>query len=111
MGRYIEGKPGGPGRPPDTLEKKIEKKAVKQLVEEYRQTLAEALPQITPVLIRQAVKGEIQAIKEVNDRVMGKAPQDITSGGEKIEQIPIYGGLSVQGHNGNQEDIQPKQED
>jgi hypothetical protein len=103
------------GRPKETEETKAKRKLIKDLVAEYRQALAEALPVITPVLLKQAAKGDIQAIKEVNDRVMGKAPQstDITSGGEKI--TPIYGGLSnfsdVQEHNSNQTDIQPQQED
>jgi len=33
----------------------------------------------------------------------GKPPQDVTSGGEKIQQVPIYGGLSK--HNSNKKDI------
>ncbi len=92
QGRFIPGVSGNPeGRKPDTSEQKIEKKAVKQLVDEYRQSLAESLPQITPVLIRQAVKGEIQAIKEINDRVMGKSPQstDITSNGETLQPLLV----------------------
>lgn len=38
----------------------------------------------------------------------GKPPQDITSGGEKIQQVPIYGGLS--NNNGDNKDIQPQEE-
>src|SRR5690349_16916493 len=33
----------------------------------------------------------------------GNPAQDVTSGGEKIVQIPIYGGQSVQGHHSNKE--------
>lgn len=39
----------------------------------------------------------------------GNPAQDLTSAGEKIQQVPIYGGQSVQEHNSNQEDI-PTQE-
>jgi len=40
----------------------------------------------------------------------GNPAQDLTSGGEKIQQIPIYGGQSVQGHDGHKEDIQSEKE-
>lgn len=39
----------------------------------------------------------------------GNPAQDLTSGGEKIQQVPIYGGQSVQGHNSDTEDISTKQ--
>jgi len=87
QGRFIPGVSGNPdGRPPLTEEEKIVKKATKELVSEYKEKLAEALPLISPVLIAKAMEGDMQAIKEVNDRVMGKAEAktDITSGGEKI---------------------------
>ena len=84
-GKFIEGNPGG-GRPPDTLEKKIEKKAVKQLVDEYKESLSDVLPMLSPVLKAMALAGEIQAIKEVHDRIMGKPEQknDITTDGKPI---------------------------
>jgi hypothetical protein len=95
------------------------RKATKQLIEEFKSALAEALPLISPVLVKKAVEGDLQAIKEVNDRVLGKPQQDITSGGDKI-QIPIYGGKSVnineneeqslQTNNSNKKDI-PTQEE
>lgn len=87
QGRFIPGVSGNPdGRPPLTEEEKIVKKAQKELISEYKEKLAEALPLISPVLIAKAMEGDMQAIKEVNDRVMGKAEAktDITSGGEKI---------------------------
>lgn len=87
QGRFIPGVSGNPdGRPPLTEEEKIVKKAQKELISEYKEKLAEALPLISPVLIAKAMEGDMQAIKEVNDRVMGKAEAktDITSGGEKL---------------------------
>lgn len=68
------GNPGG-GRPKDTPAKKLEKKAVKMLVKEYVESLAQALPHISPVLQAKALKGDMNAIRELNDRVIGKAEQ------------------------------------
>jgi hypothetical protein len=91
VGKPFEvGNPGGPGRPKLTPEKKAERKAVKELVAEYRHSLAEALPHLSPVLVRKAGTGDVSAIKELNDRVMGKAPLDITSGGEKLPTPLLY---------------------
>jgi hypothetical protein len=73
---FKEGDPGGPGRPKETLEQKITKKATKEFIEDYKEKLAAALPRISPVLIKKAMTGDIPAIKELNDRVMGKAPQN-----------------------------------
>lgn len=74
------------GRPPDTPEQKIFKKAMKEFIKDYKQQLAESLPLISPILIAKALGGDIRAIREINDRVMGKPEQqtDITSGGEKL---------------------------
>ena len=90
LGRIMPGSPGGPGRPPDTVEKKLEKKIIKELVEEYKETLASYLPLIAPVLGSKALEGDVPAIKEVHDRIMGKAEQksDITSGGKPLYLPP-----------------------
>jgi len=76
----------GPGRPKETEQDKIKKRAIKELIKEYQENLAQALPNISPVLIKKAEEGDIQAMKELHDRVMGKAPQttDITSKGQAI---------------------------
>ena len=77
------------GRPPETQEQKIIKKATKELIKEYKDKLAEALPFIEPKLVALAISGDIQAIKEVHDRVMGKSEQhtDITTQGQPIIQL------------------------
>ena len=73
------------GRPPMTEEEKLKAKVQRDFAKEYKQSLMEALPLISPVLIAKALEGDIQAIKEVNDRAIGKALQkqetDITSNG------------------------------
>lgn len=75
-GLFVEGHENiSPGRPPDTLEKKIQRKAIKEIVAEYKENLAQALPQIEPVIIEKAVKGDMVAVKEIHDRVMDKARQ------------------------------------
>ncbi len=74
------------GRPPMTEEEKLLKKAQRDLIKEYKESLKEALPLISPVLIAKALEGDMPAIKEVNDRVMGKAK----------ETVEHQGGLSIQ---------------
>jgi len=89
-GPFKEGNPGG-GRIPETEEQKIVKRAQKELVEEYKQKLAESLPEISPVLIAKAIGGDISAIKEINDRVIGRAQNniDLTTKGESLNQALV----------------------
>jgi hypothetical protein len=76
LGRFIPGSSGNPdGRPPETQEKKIIKRALKEIVAEYKENLANALPQIEPVIIQKAIKGDMVAVKEIHDRVMDKSRQ------------------------------------
>ena len=58
-----------------TEEEKLIKKEVKDYIKEHIDSLAEALPNIKPALINKATEGDIQAIKEIHDRVMGKPIQ------------------------------------
>lgn len=91
QGQFIPGVSGNlNGRPPMTEEEKIVKKATKEFIKEYKEQLGESLPLISPVLIAKALEGDIPAIKEIHDRVMGKSEQktDITSGGERIMFLP-----------------------
>lgn len=91
---FSKGVSGNPnGRPKDTPEKKLEKRVLKELISNYQQKLAEALPKIEPVLVAKAMAGDVPAIKELHDRVMGKPQQktDITSGGKPV---PILGGVT-----------------
>lgn len=107
QGQFIPGVSGNPaGRPPETPEQKIAKRAIKELVEEYKETLAQSLPAIAPVLVEKALSGDVPAIREFHDRVMNKAPQDITSGGEKLFPKPI---ADVSANESIQENTQPNQ--
>ena len=87
---YVKGQSGNiKGRPKETEEKKIIRKATKEIINEYKERLADALPLISPILIALSLEGDIQAIKEIHDRVMGKAPQDINLSGEVVMPFKI----------------------
>ena len=63
-----------------------EKKVLKQLIEEYRERLADSLEKLDPVLLAEALKGNVQAIKEVHEVVGSHAPKktDITTDGKPL---------------------------
>ena len=110
-GRFVEGEyEGGPGRPELTEQDRVIKRAQKEFAEEYKQTLAEALPRISPILVAKALKGDIWAIKEINDLVVGKAPTktDITTAGKPI---PILNINAILPNNSDREDREADQED
>ena len=80
---FLKGVSGNPsGRPKESEETKAKKKALKQLVKEYIDKLADALPEISPALIEKAKTGDVSAIRELHDRVMGKPKQSIEVEGE-----------------------------
>ena len=81
-GTFGEGNVGNPnGRPKMTEDEKekerAKKKALQEIIEAYKETLTKALPQISPALILKASVGDVAAIKELNDRVLGKPLQSI----------------------------------
>lgn len=90
-GRLLPGNTGNPnGRPIETKEEKEIRRATKELIKDYKDKLAESLPQISPVLIAKAIAGDIGAIKEIHDRVMGKPPQDLNLSGDIEETHNIF---------------------
>lgn len=104
QGRFVNGVSGNPdGRPPDTEEQIITKKAVKELIKEYKEGLADALEKVSPILIAEALKGNIQAIKEINDRVMGK-PEQCLSDRDGNVILPIK--IIIQKQDGREDEIQ-----
>ena len=92
------------GRPVETEEeklvKKLTKKANEQYVEEYKESLASALPEISPVLIAKAKRGDIQAIKEIDDIMVEKAPKKEKHEGEVTLKTIIIN--KSNGESGNQ---------
>lgn len=73
----------GPGRPKLTEEQKLIKRATKELISEYEENLAQVLPELTPVMKKKALEGDIQFVKELHD-VVG-----IKRGRESINAIQI----------------------
>lgn len=77
QGRFIPGISGNPhGRPVEATETKALKKAMKEIISDYKEKLSEALPELSPILIGKAKKGDLNSIKEIHDRVMGKPQSD-----------------------------------
>ena len=79
--RDVSGKfiipPKSPGRPKKTDEDKIVEKAVKDWLKEHEEGLSEALPNVRPILIDLATKGNMQAIQEIH-KVVGAHKKDDT---------------------------------
>ena len=86
-GKFVKGiiPPISPGRPKVTEEQKVTKLAVKQLLKQYEEGLADALPEISPVLIKSAKEGQMQAIQEIH-KVLGAYKKE---GGNTIIPIQI----------------------
>ena len=81
-GTFDVGTAPGPGRTPETPEDKIIKKATKQIIADYKDDLAQILPEIRPIIRKKALEGDMVAIKEIHDRVMDKAKQGLELSGE-----------------------------
>ena len=63
------------GRPKETEEDKIQKKAIQEYIAEFKESLAPVLEMI-PLKLQEGVEaGNLQAMKEVIDILVSKAPQ------------------------------------
>lgn len=85
-GTYKPGHPGGPGRPKGQSLKEWVREKLMNMNEEERAEFIKGLS--SDIIWRMAE---------------GNPAQDVTSGGEKINPTPIYGGIS--GHNSDQKDL------
>ena len=109
--RWKKGESGNPnGRPKGSISVvSALKRELAKVPEGEKKTYLELL--VKRIMKKGIVDGDTSMIKDIIDRVDGKAKETHEHLGEiKIEQ-PIYGGQSVQKHEGNRENIQPEQED
>lgn len=96
------GQSGNPkGRPKFSITVALEKR-LQKLDPENKKAIKDA---IADVWVSLALKGDLEAIKSIANRVEGTPKQaiDMTSNGQTIK--PIYGGVSVPEHNGDEKDI------
>lgn len=111
-GRLLPGNTANPkGLSKMTDEEKLIKKTQREFVKDYKQKLEEALPKISPVLIKLALGGDMAAIKEINDIVVGRkvSKLDLSSGGKPIPLLEgqVYG----EKNNSNKKASKVKQKD
>lgn len=79
-----------------------------KIVERYSALTEPFFKVIQEMLASEEKADKKWAVEQLNKAYTKMIPQDITTGGDKLEIIPIYGGLSK--HNGSQKDIQPDEE-
>lgn len=80
--------------------------------EELIRRVIEEQGPIIDALIFRAKEGDVRALSEVLDRVLGKVtqPMDVTSDGKPLPQ-PIYAGISIQRYDGDQKNLLAPKED
>jgi len=109
-GTFKEGVSGNPnGRPPGSLSLvKILKDELEKVPQGQQVSYAVAF--IKKILHQALIDGDTNSQKMIMNYVDGMPLQktDLTSLGEKINPIPIYGGISQ--HNSDSENIQPTEE-
>jgi hypothetical protein len=95
-GRLLPGNTANPnGRPKG--------KTIKELVREHLESHPKDMKDFVAHFIRKNRELAWQMLE-------GRPQQDIVSDGKQLP-TPIYGGLSVPGHDSDKEDIQPQKED
>lgn len=99
-GRFVEGNSGSPGRPPGAKNKFS--------FVQFWQELWEENPEQFKELAKKYLDDDKLAALVIQ-MIDGRPKQDITSDG-KAFPTPIYGGQSIQEHDGNKEDIPAKEE-
>ncbi len=70
-GRLLPGNTANPGgMKPYTEEQKIVKNATKKLLKKYEQMIGSELPNLSPILVKQAKKGNMQAFDQIH-KILG----------------------------------------
>lgn len=78
----MAGNPNPKGSKPDKLMRDAIMVALNREAKDAAGQPTKKLYQIAERLVDQAIEGDMQAIKEVNDRIDGKAPQAMTLAGD-----------------------------
>lgn len=83
----------GRKRNPVTIDKEENKKKVDVYRTELLSEIQAHAKQLAAVLVKKGLQGDIAALKEINDRCMGKAPQTLTGedGGDLKITLTIFG--------------------
>lgn len=114
--QFKPGQSGNPsGRPKGIPNAATRYQRLLNLIEKVKNPVTGELEEFTVAeimdmkIMQKARNGDLGAYKEIMDRLEGRAKQavDMTTNGKDMP-APIYGGMSVPGHNSNQENIQPK---
>lgn len=95
-GRLVKGTPPGPGRPPGSF-------SIKERVRQYLDDHPESMEEFIKHFVDEN-RGLAWQMLE------GRPPQDLTSGGEKINPTPLLANISVPNNNGDSEDSQATEE-
>ena len=95
MARFVKGQSGNPGgRPklPWTFGELYRKELEKKLAVKGSKKRVEAKKAVAMRIVRMAIEGDLNAMKEIANRYEGfpKQTTDLTSDGEKIEGIVTY---------------------
>lgn len=73
----------------------LKEKANEEYIKDHIIRLAKSLPKISPKLIKLAKAGDMKAIKEIHDRVMGKSITPIEVTGQDGKPIEIDLSISI----------------
>ena len=75
----------GPGRLKETTEQKAVKLATKELLKRYERAIGNELPELSPILVAEAKKGNMQAFDQIH-KIVGAYKKE---GGNTIVPIQI----------------------
>lgn len=81
-GKFTKGNPGGPGNP-------FAKQAAELRAALYKAVTPEDIEEIATKLVAKAKRAEVPAVKELFDRLWGKAPQAVELSGADGDAIKV----------------------
>jgi len=81
-GKFTKGNPGGPGNP-------YAKQSAELRAALYKAVTPKDIEEIAEKLVLKAKRADVPAVKELFDRLWGKAPQDVNLGGQEDNPIEV----------------------